>query len=60
MEKITDSIPKSKLNIRELKQNDMIITIIILLVAFWLGMKWADYSHRKAYNKNLKHRIYDL
>lgn len=57
---LSKTMPSSNINLRELGRSDVVIIIIILLVAFWLGMKWSDYSHRIAYNKNLKHRIYDL
>ena len=50
------SIPQTTLDYRKFNNTDFIIIIIILLVAFWLGMKWADYSHKTAYDKNLKHR----
>lgn len=57
---ILKSIPKSSFEIRKLNKTDIVIIIIIFLIAFWFGMKWADSSHRRAYDKNLKHRIYNL
>ena len=60
MNNINLSVPKSNLELRRLNRSDIVIILLILLVAFWLGMKWADYGHKRAYNKNLKHRIYDL